>query len=90
MLKLAPTRPAKLSTAFYLAAGETVTISASYTPKNASVDFGLIDKDNTFHYINTTSGSINETIRVPLNGNYFFAIKNNSGTSITVTGTINY
>ena len=42
----------KANTAFPLEAGETVTIKASYTPFSAGVDFGLIDADGVFHYIN--------------------------------------
>lgn len=47
---------------FSLAAGETVTIKASYIPFDASVDFGLVDSDGVFHYFNITDGSIDKTI----------------------------
>lgn len=46
---------------FPLAAGETVTIKASYSPFSASVDFGLVAPDGTFYYFNITNGSIDKT-----------------------------
>lgn len=75
---------------FPLAAGETVHIRANYTPEDASLDFGLIDSDGIFHYITVTTGSIDATIKVPENGNYTFAIRNNTGTEVMVSGIINY
>lgn len=77
-------------TAFPLAAGETVRIRANYAPEDVSMDFGLVDLEEVFHYINVTSGSIDATIEVPENGNYTFAIKNNSGYTVKVAGFVNY
>lgn len=37
------------STSFPMEYGETVTITASYSPASASVDFGLIDSDGVFY-----------------------------------------
>lgn len=75
---------------FSLEADETVTINASYSPSSASVDFGLIAPDGLFHYINTTSGSINKIIRVDERGSYTFAVRNNSSNTVSVVGFINY
>ena len=69
-------RKTAADTSFPLAAGETVHIRANYAPENASLDFGLIDPDGIFHYINVNTGSIDVTIEVPENGNYTFAIRN--------------
>lgn len=77
-------------TAFPLAAGETVRIRANYSPEDASVDFGLIDEEGIFHYINVTTGSIDATIRVSDTGNYTLAIRNNSDYTIKVTGIATY
>lgn len=77
-------------TNFPLAAGEKVHIRANYAPEDASVDFGLIDSDGIFHYTTVTVGSIDAFIEVPRNGNYTFAIRNNSGTEIAVSGIVNY
>ena len=49
------------NSSFPLAAGETVTIKASYSPFSASVDFGLVAPDGTFYYFNITNGSIDKT-----------------------------
>ena len=80
----------KADTVLPLEAGETVTIKASYSPFSASVDFGLIDSDNIFHYVNVTNGSIDKTIEVPESGNYTLAIRNNSGNTVKVSGFVKY
>lgn len=77
-------------TDFPLAAGETVHIRANYAPEDASMDFGLIDPEGIFHYITVTTGSIDVSIEVPENGNYTLAIRNNSGTTVKVSGFVNY
>lgn len=60
----------KASSSFPMEYGETVTITASYTPASASMDFGLIDSDGTFYPVRANNGSINQTIRIDLRGNY--------------------
>lgn len=75
---------------FTLAAGETVRIRASYSPENASMDFGLLDSDSIYHYINVTTGSIDKTIEVPENGSYTLVIRNNSSKWVKVTGIVTY
>lgn len=78
------------SSSFPLDYGETVTITASYSPSTASVDFGLIDEDDIFFPIRASNGTINQTIRIDLSGNYTFAVRNNSNYTVRVTGFINY
>ena len=80
----------KGDTVFPLAAGETVTIKASYSPFSASVDFGIIAPDGNFYGFNITSGSIDKTIRVNESGDYILQIRNNSSTEIEVSGFVNY
>lgn len=75
---------------FPLAAGETVTIKASYSPFSASVDFGIIAPDGNYYGFNITSGSIDKTIRVSESGDYILQIRNNSNTEIEVSGFVNY
>lgn len=74
---------------FPLDAGETVRINASYSP-DASLDFGLIDSEGIFHYINVTDGNIDETIRVDESGNYTLGIQNNSSRAVRVSGFVRY
>ena len=69
-------------TSFTMSAGETVWIRANYSPENASLDFGLVDSNEKFHYINVTTGSIDKTIEIPENGDYTLAIRNNSSKSV--------
>lgn len=69
---------------------ETITISATYTPSNASVDFGLYGPDGVFRYVTVNNGMISQTIRIDQGGNYTFAIRNNSSQPIHVSGYVNY
>lgn len=78
------------NTSFPLAAGETVTIKASYAPFSASVDFGLIAPDGKFYYFNITNGSIDKTIKVSESGSYTLQIRNNSDGEVKVSGFVNY
>ena len=75
---------------FPMAAGETVTIKASYAPFDASVDFGLVDSDGVFHYFNITNGSIDKTILIEESGRYTLQVRNNSGSEVQVSGFVNY
>ena len=75
-VKAGELKPAK--TGFPMAAGETVTINATYSPSSADVDFGLVDKNGRFHYLKGENGAFNEKIEIPQNGTYTFAIRNNS------------
>ena len=74
----------------YMEARETVTINCSYNPAFASVDFGLVDSDSVFHYINVTGGSINETISIAERGAYTLGIRNKSPIRVSVVGFLNY
>ncbi len=80
----------KASTSFPMEYGETVTITASYSPASASVDFGLIDSDGLFYPVPESNGSINQTIRIDLRGIYTFAVRNNSNYKVSVPGFVNY
>ncbi len=81
-------KPAK--TGFPMAAGETVTINATYSPSSADIDFGLIDKNGAFHYLKGENGAFNKKIEIPGNGTYTFAVRNNSDVSVNVTGFVKY
>ncbi len=75
---------------FYASSGDTIKYDCTYTPKSASVDFGYIDVDGVFHYLNCTSGSINKSIEVDQRGQYRLVIRNNSPRSIILTGSVKY
>lgn len=75
---------------FPLEAGETVTIKASFSPFSASVDFGLVDPNGVFYYLTASNGTFDKTIRVEERGNYIFAVRNNSSSSVSVSGYVNY
>lgn len=80
----------KADTSFPMESGETVTINAVYSPISAEMEFGLIGPDGRFHYFTVSNGSIQRTIKITTRGNYTFAVRNNSGKSVDVSGYINF
>lgn len=76
--------------AFSMESGETITISATYTPRSASVDFGFIAPDGLFYSVSGKNGSVDRTIQVSQRGDYTLAIRNNSSNTISVSGFVNY
>lgn len=80
----------KANTSLPMEAGETVTIKASYSPFSASVDYGLIDEDGTFHYLTATTGNIDKSIKISERGNYYLAFRNNSSKLVSISGYVNY
>ena len=80
----------KAGSSFPLEVGEVVTIKATYSPFSASVDFGLIAPDGLFYGLNTTTGVFDEAIEVSQRGHYYFAVRNNSSETISVSGYVNY
>lgn len=89
-MKVSANSLAAADSAFSLAAGETVTIKASYTPFSASVDFGIIAPDGLFYGANTTTGSFDRTFQVSQSGQYTMAVRNNSNYTVSVSGYVNY
>ena len=75
---------------FPMEAGESVTIKASYTPFSASVDFGVIAPDGLFYSVNVTGGSVDQTFDIDERGDYTLAIRNNSTSTISISGYVNY
>lgn len=78
------------SSSFPLEVGEVVTIKASYSPFSASVDAGLIAPDGLFYPINFTDGIIDAAIEVNQHGRYYLAFRNNSSSTISLSGYVNY
>ena len=75
---------------FPLEEGESITISAFYSPASASVDFGVIAPDGLFYSVNVTNGSVDQIIEVVERGYYTLAIRNNSSKTVSVSGYVNY
>ena len=75
---------------FPLDIGDTVTIKATYTPQSAGVDFGLMAPDGLFYSLPGQRGSFNETFKVDQRGDYTLAIRNNSDSTVSVSGTVSY
>lgn len=89
-MSVAPNGKSQADKTFPLEAGETVRIYATYSPDDASVDFGLIDPDGIFHYFNVTDGTIDKTIEIAERGNYRLAVKNNSSKTVKISGFVKY
>lgn len=81
---------ARTSRTFSLEAGETVTINASYSPRSASVDFGIIAPNGLFYSVNAANGTIDYTFEVDQRGSYTLAVWNNSSQTVSVSGYVNY
>lgn len=75
---------------FPLDIGDTVTITATYTPRSAGVDFGLIAPDGLFYFLPGQRGSFSETFQIDQRGDYTLAIRNNSDSVVSVSGTVVY
>lgn len=69
---------------------ESIRYNCTYTSKSASVDFGYVDPDGAFCYVNCTSGSIYGSLKITKAGEYKIAIRNNASYDVTVTGNIRY
>lgn len=81
---------ATLGDSVSLDSGEVVTFNFTYTPRAASVKFGVIAPDGYFYGLVGSNGSINKGIRVEQRGTYTLAIWNKSDETVTVKGTVNY
>lgn len=80
----------KASSSFSMAAKETITIDATYSPSTAELDVGLIYADGSFHYFTATGGRISKTIRMAEAGTYTLAFRNNAFYKVKVSGSVNY
>lgn len=74
----------------YLDVNEVIVLNCSYSPSSANVNFGLIAPDGLFYYVNSSNGSIHQSIQVTERGYYTIAIENMSSYTISVTGYVNY
>lgn len=70
------------NSSFPLDEGAVVTINALYTPSTASVDFGLVDAEGTFYYLRGSNGNFNRGILIENQGEYRFAVRNNSNYTV--------
>ena len=53
-------------------------------PTTADVDFGLVDKNGTFHYLKGENGIFSKNIGITVSGTYTFAVRNNSDVIISI------
>lgn len=85
-----PNKTATIGTSLSMEADETVTINCTYSPRTADVDFGLITPRGTFVFVEGEDGNCNQTIQVSQTGDYYFAVRNNSGDDVEVLGYVYY
>ena len=89
-IKVSKNTVAAAGSAFSLEAGDHVTINAVYSPAAADVEIGLIAPDGLFYSVRGVNGSIKKGIIVNEHGNYTLAIRNNSSSTVTITGFVTY
>ena len=89
-INLSGNSQAKASSSFSMAANESVSITAAFSPASATLDIGLIDSDGSFHYFSVTGGTVNKTIWIPENGSYTLGIRNNASYKVDISGYVNY
>lgn len=75
---------------FSLDVGDVVTFDCVYSPTSANVNYGVIAPDGRFYSLNTSSGRLNRAIRVSQRGTYSLAVRNNSTSTISVSGFVSY
>lgn len=80
----------KSSSKVSLDVGDTVTFDCVYSPASANVNYGVIAPDGRFYSLNTNSGRLNRAIRVSQRGSYSLAVRNNSTSTISVSGFVRY
>lgn len=80
----------RTDTPLSMEAGELVTINCTFAPRMANVDFGLITPQKTFRYLSGEDGLCRQTIQISQTGNYYFAVRNNSGGPVEVLGYVYY
>lgn len=59
-------------------AGKTLTVSATYTPTNATMRIGYVNSDNIATYVNISGGSGSHTFTISKAGTYSIYIYNSS------------
>lgn len=89
-MAIPPNSILRTDTPLSMEVGELVTINCTYSPRMADVDFGLITPRNTFIYVEGKNGNCNQTIRINETGRYYFAVYNNSGETVEVSGYVYY
>lgn len=89
-LAVEPHTYSRATSSFPMAAGETVTINAVYSPSSSSVDFGVTDESGVFYFVTAANGEIDAKIPISASGNYRLTIRNNSGTKVNVSGLVEY
>ena len=80
----------KNSNRYPMLKNETITMEATFTPRDCDVDFGLIAPDGRFYYSSGSNGQIDQTIRVDQDGDYYLAVRNNSDKTVDAKGIVYY
>jgi len=81
---------AKADTSFSMAKGETISISANYSPFYADVDIGVVSPNGDYIYISSTEGKFDQSLLIEESGRYTLMVRNNSNREISISGVVNY
>ncbi len=87
--KSIPTGSAYLSGLFSASKGGTISVMAVISPSNKTVKVGIVQPDGTIRYV-SGSGTIYHPFEVKQSGNHKIVIMNDSGVTVTATGTYSY
>ena len=85
-----PNAGAVSSSIMPLEVGETVVITAGYTPFSANLEVGIVDSDGQFYYTTFTGGNVDMEIIITKRGDYKLAVYNNSSALVSMSGYVNY
>lgn len=87
---LTPNEKKEVDSEFFLAAGETIEIDATYKPTSANLDFIIVTSSGVSYRFSGKGGSFTKTVQVPENGSYSLVVRNNSNSTVEVTGEVYY
>lgn len=79
-----------IANALSLEAGDTVRITATYSPASANIYIGLVDENGKFYYVRPSNGQINVTLGIEKRGDYRLAVVNNSTSAVSISGNVHY
>lgn len=71
---------------FYKKKGSSINIRLQITPETKSIKVGYLDEDEVKHY-KTAKAKINQSFTIQKTGYIKVFVENNSGKTVTVTGT---
>ena len=73
----------------HFVAGESIRLNISYMP-DGKMNFGFIDPDGTFRYLQASHGHFDKIIIIEKTGDYTLQFRNKSSTEIDLSGYVDH